>query len=246
MGMILLKSILVGCLALVLALILIFTLVPLFGEPFQTSMFVSAVVGCYTIGTPVAYFCFRQSDRLREALAELERTHAELTEKASRDHMTGLLNRENLFRMLEQRRRASDHGTLLIIDIDHFKRINDSWGHLVGDEALIMVTRAICASMRAADIAGRIGGEEFAVYLPATAQQGASRVAERIRNAVERINFHAAQGSPVHLSVSIGGTATSEGMPVSDVIRLADRRLYEAKRRGRNCIVMTGEAPMAA
>lgn len=148
------KSFLIGSLALCLALVLIFTMVPLLGESYQTSMFVSAVIGSYGIGSPVGYYTFSQSDRLKLVLAELERSHAELAEKASRDYMTGLLNRENFLSMFDHRHRVVGHGALLIVDIDHFKQINDNWGHPVGDEALIAVSATIRSSIREETLPG--------------------------------------------------------------------------------------------
>lgn len=246
MGSTLFKSFLIGSLALALALTLIFTVVPLLGESFQASMFISAVIGSYGIGMPVGYYTFRQSDRLQQVLAELERSHAELAEKASRDHMTGLLNRENFFSMFEHRRRVCDQGALLIIDIDHFKRINDNWGHPVGDEALVTVSKAIVQTIRDGDVAGRIGGEEFAIFLPGASATRAELLAERIRSTVAGIEFCPTEFVRMPLSVSVGGAMCRSDADLSDVIRAADRRLYEAKRAGRNRTVFSAVMPRAA
>ncbi len=90
---------------------------------------------------------------------------ARLAEKASRDHMTGMLNRESFFAALDGSRRKTDRGVLLIIDADHFKKINDTFGHLAGDDALLDIAAAIGRAVRTSDIVGRIGGEEFGVLL---------------------------------------------------------------------------------
>ena len=99
--------------------------------------------------------------------------------------MTGMLNRESFFAALEGSRRKSDRGALLIIDADHFKKINDNFGHLTGDAALLEIAAAISRAIRVGDILGRIGGEEFGAFLVGASDKEAIRVAERIRREVE-------------------------------------------------------------
>ncbi len=152
---------------------------------------------------------FYQGARLRAAHRELSRAHAELAaahrrlaEKSKLDEMTGMLNRESFFAALEGTRRKSDRGALLIIDADHFKKINDNYGHLTGDDALLEITAAIARGVRSGDILGRIGGEEFAAFLVGATSDEARRVAERIRHEVEMIRFRPDREATVPLTVS--------------------------------------------
>jgi diguanylate cyclase (GGDEF)-like protein len=224
------KSLGVGTGALAFALFLIFTLVPLLGEPFQPSMFICAVIGSYSIGSPVAWYCFRQNDRLKATLRQLGEAHAELTEIARRDGMTGLLNREAFIREAG----ARQGGWLLLVDIDRFKSINDSFGHAAGDAALLAVVSAIRACIGESDFSGRIGGEEFASFLPGADRQRAGIVAAAIRDAVRAIEFRP-RGDVAHpLTVSIGASALGEREDVSSAMLAADRQLYAAKNAGRD------------
>lgn len=189
-------------------------------------------------------YTFWQKEKLAKALGELKTTHTELAtthgklaEKARRDDMTGMLNRESFFAVLDGTRQHASRGALLIIDADHFKSINDSYGHLTGDKALLEIAAAIRRGVRAGDILGRIGGEEFAALLSGATDEEALQVAERIRKEVEQIRFRPDERT-VPLTVSIGGIDCESDATVSDLMRVADRRLYEAKRRGRNRAVL--------
>ncbi|MGN6306403.1 MAG: GGDEF domain-containing protein [Mesorhizobium sp.] len=194
---------------------------------------------------PVSAFMFSQSARLKAAHRDLARMHAQLAaahrrlaEKACRDDMTGMLNRESFFAVLERSRRKADRGTLLIIDADHFKSINDNFGHLTGDEALLLIAAAIKRGVRAGDVLGRIGGEEFCAFLPGTDEREASQIAERIRREVEAIRFQPDGEQAIPLTVSIGGALCPQGAKIPDLMRSADRRLYEAKHSGRNLVIV--------
>jgi diguanylate cyclase len=124
-------------------------------------------------------------------------------------------------------------GALLVIDADHFKAINDRFGHEHGDEALTTIVQTIRPMLRAGDIVGRLGGEEFGVFLPAVDLPTAALIAERIRRAVNVAVF--APGGELHqLSVSIGGAVFDVQTDFEELFRIADRRLYEAKSFGRN------------
>ena len=247
MGRIFLYSFLIGTGALLMAGLQIAIVTPLAGEPYQSSMFINAVIGCYSIGTPVAFYCLRQNHLLKGVMAELELAHSQLaaaheqlSEKASRDDMTGFLNRENFFAAMEASRRTIDHGAMLIVDADHFKKINDTWGHLKGDEALLLITNAIQASLRNGDVVGRIGGEEFSIFLPGATERDAIAVGERIRTSVEQIEFRP-ESESIPLTVSIGGATAGRDPTTSQLMRAADLRLYDAKRRGRNRTLLTTE-----
>lgn len=226
-----------------------------FGEIGPTALMLSAICPL-VLAFPVSARSLAQKQRLAIALASLKsahdelaeahlqlaEAHARLAEKARHDDMTGLLNREAFFATLQNTRRRSDTGSLLIIDADNFKRINDSHGHQSGDKALLMISDAIQKAVRDGDLVGRIGGEEFAAFLPGAAAEEALMVAERVRLAVERLCFFPEGGQLLPLSVSIGVARLRPHVTWSQMMREADRRLYEAKRRGRNRVVFEDPA----
>ncbi len=196
------------------------------------------------IAWPASAYTFWQSDRLRGAHRELSRAHAELAaahrrlaDKARHDEMTGTLNRESFFAALDRSRRRSDRGALLIVDADHFKSINDRFGHLMGDQALLSIVDALRSGIRSGDVLGRIGGEEFGAFLVGADENEAQRIAERMRRQVELIRFRPDGERTISLTVSIGGTVCGEGATVSELMRCADTQLYAAKNNGRNLVV---------
>jgi diguanylate cyclase (GGDEF)-like protein len=170
------------------------------------------------------------------ARADLQRRHDDLQYTAHHDQLTGLLNRAGLERLRArpevQREFASQPYVLLVLDIDHFKRINDQHGHLFGDRVLCAVADAVSRSVRASDVAARFGGEEFLVVLPDTRLDGGAEIAERIRRQVQALDL------PVPVTVSVG---IADGAPPNDVPELvferADQALYRAKKGGRNRVV---------
>jgi diguanylate cyclase (GGDEF)-like protein len=124
-------------------------------------------------------------------------------------------------------------GALLVIDADDFKSVNDRFGHDRGDEALVTIAGAIKSMLRGADLVGRLGGEEFGVFLPGATHDQAETVAERIRRSVNDAPFEP-EGARHPLSVSVGGAVFEHTLPFADLFRQADRQLYAAKQRGRN------------
>lgn len=212
------------------------------------------------IAWPVSGWTYWQKDKLRRLNGELARAHddlveahrmladahARLADRARRDAMTGLLNRESFLQSVEGLHREGRAGHLLIIDADHFKAINDTHGHATGDAALVDIAAAIARAAGADLVVGRIGGEEFAVCIPAGQGRSDLVVAEAIRDEVAGIRFRSADGQPVNLSVSIGAAPFSPRLPVGVVLRLADQRLYAAKRNGRNNVVTGGRSSAAA
>jgi diguanylate cyclase len=172
-------------------------------------------------------------------LRELAIAHHELMHVAATDSLTSCLNRRAFTAMVDgylERVTAEESkagGALLIIDVDHFKVVNDRFGHDRGDEALKLIARTITAAVREIDLVGRIGGEEFSVFLPGMDPARTTLVAERIRMAVSEARFLPA-GQPYSLSVSIGGAAFNRHVSFSELDRQADQRLYSAKRGGRN------------
>jgi diguanylate cyclase (GGDEF)-like protein len=156
--------------------------------------------------------------------------------RAQTDSLTGLPNKravtDTLKRMLAHASRTITPLSLLMIDLDYFKTINDQFGHPVGDQALANVGAAIASALRASDFAGRNGGEEFAVLLPDTGVDGALEAAERIRSAIASIELPAAGPS---LTASLGIAVYPDHAVSADRLeRLADAALYTAKRAGRN------------
>lgn len=159
------------------------------------------------------------------------------------DSLTGLLNRryfqERLAEEIERFKRHKLPFSLIMMDIDDFKRLNDTHGHLVGDEALVNITRAVRGSIRAIDVAARYGGEEFTVILPQTSKQAARTMANRIGRAVARTPILSTKGDTVHLTMSLGvASFPDDAQALDDLLRHADQALYEAKRRGKNQAVV--------
>lgn len=156
---------------------------------------------------------------------------------ALRDALTGTGNRiamdQAMSREVELARRSLQPLSILMLDLDHFKRINDEFGHSRGDEALRAVAVAIKASLRNVDMVFRFGGEEFLVLLSNTPGSSAIQVGERLRNAVEELPF-LIDGKRVPLSISLGCATLIPGESVDDLLHRADMALYAAKRDGRN------------
>jgi diguanylate cyclase (GGDEF)-like protein len=169
--------------------------------------------------------------------SELTRAHVALKEKARVDAMTGALNRDSFFAMLDLAARTNKRGTLLLADADHFKRINDSYGHHTGDEALRGISASIVSALGQQDFWGRIGGEEFAIFIDGADRFEAEYVAESIRLGVSALDIRC-EDSPVAVTVSIGGLSLTGPFDPATAVREADRRLYLAKRGGRNRSVL--------
>ncbi|NUS21330.1 MAG: GGDEF domain-containing protein, partial [Mesorhizobium sp.] len=140
---------------------------------------------------------------------------------------------------------VADTGALLIVDADHFKSINDRLGHDCGDQALKLIARTIKGQLHGADIVGRIGGEEFAVFLPGADATRSFLVAESIRRRIREAEF-APGGRPCPLSVSIGGIAFSGPTTYHDMFQTADRHLYKAKSNGRDQVSLENFGPRGA
>ena len=192
----------------------------------------------------------RESQRsLSARLEEIERLQAELREQALRDPLTGLYNRRHLDaqlpELLAQAARQAEPLSVLILDLDHFKQVNDLHGHQAGDEVLRHAARQITRHTRASDLVCRYGGEEFVVVLPGVAPAQAAEQAEALRAALEVVPARfGALALP--LTASFGVAGLSKEADNSDrLIGAADRALYEAKAQGRNRVVMArqGEPP---
>jgi two-component system, cell cycle response regulator len=184
--------------------------------------------------------------KLSRTIRELEASRRALAEQATTDPLTKLKNRRAFFdngaRQISMARRYSTDLSILVIDLDHFKKINDSFGHQAGDEALVTVAQILGHLTRVEDTVARIGGEEFAVLLPDTNRLGAAVLAERIRSTVARERF-TVDGQPVSLTLSIG--VASYGVErvdtIDQLLNIADQRMYLAKKHGRNRICVNNE-----
>jgi diguanylate cyclase (GGDEF)-like protein len=157
---------------------------------------------------------------------------------ATIDPLTGLFNRattlDRLATVLEEMA-VAEHGAVLLLDIDHFKTINDQLGHAAGDECLRKIGAIMRNAVRGGDTAGRIGGEEFLIVMPGATRDVALGVAERLRLAIALGGMRYANGEPV--TASIGASVMQIGDTLESLVARADRGLYEAKRQGRNRIV---------
>ena len=184
-------------------------------------------------------------------LACFERVARRMEEMASLDGLTGCVNRSStdalLAHSLERGRREGAPVAFALLDIDHFKLINDRHGHQAGDAALRAFSREVRARLRSSDVLGRLGGEEFGLVLPATDAPGAARLVEQVRAAVEALEICCPQGQRFHLTVSAGVVvaASDSGLSADRLYMLADRALYRAKDLGRNRVQLGGEEMLA-
>ena len=177
----------------------------------------------------------KAEDQIREYAREMERL-------AISDPLTGAANRRHFFNVAEKElkraRRYDKAVALIIMDIDHFKRVNDNYGHQAGDEALKALTACCRALIRECDLFARFGGEEFCLLLPETGIHQADKLAERLRCSVENLRVCEGEGEEFGFTVSIGVTEAREtDESIDAAIKRADDALYEAKTGGRNrCI----------
>jgi diguanylate cyclase (GGDEF)-like protein len=184
------------------------------------------------------------SARVRNANAGLSEAmlhQQRLAQDAETDVLTGLHNRRWMDRTyprtLRRHQSPARPASLLMIDIDHFKRVNDEHGHTVGDLVLCHAARCIEITLRPGDLCARYGGEEFCVLLPEVDAAMATRIAQRICAAVFAAPFGLSSGDALAVSVSIGVAGWDQQSPLGALIEAADAALYQAKRQGRNRVV---------
>lgn len=175
-------------------------------------------------------------------ITDTKRLESVLHDRATHDFLTGLANRQHFQAQFEielsRSRRYGRGGALLLLDLDHFKLVNDRFGHDAGDHVLKELARLVQDRLRTADTFARWGGEEFCILLPETGRAEAREVAERIRREVEMHAFDQEAASPIRISLSIGLTGLgADDDRIETVMRRADQALYEAKRLGRNQVV---------
>lgn len=184
-----------------------------------------------------------RADDLKHEIEQREVLEDRLREQANTDPLTGIGNRRNFFTLgqeiFDQAQRYKRPLSAVLFDVDHFKHINDTYGHAAGDEVLKTVVGAICGILRKPDVFCRYGGEEFAVLLPESDAVGASRLAERIRSVVEERTIRVNE-TEEHVTVSVGvAVYTERDKEFGDLITRADDALYSAKRKGRNTVVVS-------
>jgi diguanylate cyclase (GGDEF)-like protein/PAS domain S-box-containing protein len=180
-------------------------------------------------------------ESLAKSKEEISRQNLELIELATRDPLTSLLNRRSLFEgfnsLLAEAKAQAQEISCIILDIDHFKSVNDNYGHGVGDNVIKLLATILQESVRENDLAGRYGGEEFVVVLPGMSEAEAAKVAERIRLRICQ-EVHAGIPEGLSLSSSFGVACTTSGVWQSDIlIDMADKALYVAKESGRNRVI---------
>lgn len=182
----------------------------------------------------------RQIDSARQAIDTLEQKTRVLEEASTRDKLTGLFNRARFDSYVQEEfataQRTGKPLSLIMTDVDHFKKVNDTYGHTVGDEVLISVAKALTGRLRPRDLIARYGGEEFVLVLPETDGPGAEVVAERIRQKIEQTSHSVGSGPGLVVTMSFG-CATFHPDPFFNaeaLLKAADQALYTAKRTGRN------------
>lgn len=186
----------------------------------------------------------KRVDRSDSALEYLQSVIDGLCELSLKDPLTGLANRRHfrsvLDRTIDMVARSGEPALLLMVDIDHFKKVNDTYGHPAGDQVLLGVAQALANCVRPMDTVARYGGEEFAVVLPSCHTYFGVTVAERIRQSIESMKVPLASGLVINVTVSIGGAYAPEWVRSTAALwtERADVQLYRAKHEGRNKVIL--------
>ncbi|MEZ5627512.1 MAG: GGDEF domain-containing protein [Rhodocyclaceae bacterium] len=200
------------------------------------------------VATFLALFLLMLTNGVGVVLLSAERAGGRLTTLATRDSLTGVSNRrdflERLRVMVASAGRNSYPLTLMALDLDHFKRVNDTYGHPGGDTVLRQFARRCEMAVRESDVVGRVGGEEFMVAMNGAGAAEAADVAERLRAAVAHKPVVLSPSQSVDISISIGLATLCDGDDVVALVARADAALYRAKRNGRNRVDIDGQAPI--
>jgi diguanylate cyclase (GGDEF)-like protein len=176
----------------------------------------------------------REIDALTSRTRQLRIEQDRLRRLATIDELTGVLNRRGMEQALDDFEEAAQGVTLVLLDIDHFKRVNDDHGHDCGDEVLQRVTAVIAANLRASDVFGRWGGEEFLIACQGLRLGDAGRLAEKLRENVQQAQIMRGDNRRIPVTASFGVALAPPGAPVAGALKRADEALYRAKRSGRN------------
>jgi diguanylate cyclase (GGDEF)-like protein len=207
-------------------------------DPLSVNVIWATLVLANVMGLAVSCRLSTLHRRQYLAILELRRVRDTLEVMATTDALTGVVNRRRLFEvagaMPDEARQQHRPLAAIAIDLDHFKQVNDRFGHAAGDHVLAAVGRVLREQSRAGDLIGRIGGEELAIVLPATSLEAARDAAERLRSALHAIQVPV-EGGAVSVTVSLGVAALHplDGS-FGDLLKRADRALYTARRRGRD------------
>lgn len=199
---------------------------------------------------PISVFLLIGVITVRKVVFELNESKAKLSQLLQTDTLTGAYSRTEIFRRceaeIERSKRTGHPLAILELDIDHFKNVNDQYGHGIGDEVLLGLTQSCLQSIRKMDSYGRIGGEEFIILLPETNLQLAQEVAERLRKNVELCAHQTTIGKNINITISIGIALFDPSSDLENMSNLsllkaltkkADRAMYQAKQSGRNRVV---------
>ena len=193
----------------------------------------NALTVAFLLNIAIILFGWRRSKDLREALDAYDKAERLAQRNANTDPATGLNNRRELMRALELSLAAKSSGVLLLLDLDHFKRVNDLHGHLAGDQLLKVVAQSLLEEAPEGSCVARIGGDEFAILLDEANSKEAERVAQGV---LSRLSKPVPLGSiQVFVSASVGLSHVRKLQNEEDVLRESDFALYAAKRAGRNC-----------
>lgn len=223
--------------AVVISVAMSYFILEVFSQGLGEVGLIAAIVAPLALGGPMFFYMTVRQFELQLAYDRLEAA-------AARDSLTNCLNHGAFVDAVSiaLRDETTGGGALLVIDADHFKSVNDRYGHASGDTALKLIAASIRASVRPIDIVGRLGGEEFGVFLPGANAEHAGQTAETIRQSVHMIEFDAGPHACV-LSVSIGGAVTAGPVEFGDIFRSADERLYKVKAAGRNSVNLVALPP---
>ena len=203
----------------------------------DAGVFVSVVCACRGYINTARARLREFNQQLAKAMQDIGAAMRVIQDQATHDELTGIHNRRFIMEAIHTEKsraeRTGEQFCVLLLDLDHFKRINDQFGHLAGDQTLIAISQTVARDMRAMDCFGRYGGEEFLLLMPRTMQAGAQNGAERMRVRISGTEFdHVEPG--LRVTVSIGVAQWGTGESAEQLIALADQALYSAKAEGRN------------
>jgi diguanylate cyclase (GGDEF)-like protein len=189
---------------------------------------------------------FRDVTKSRETINDLRSAETKLLRMAHTDALTNMYNRHFFMKRLsEEFERIRRHGSVmsvLVFDLDHFKRVNDTFGHDLGDAVLVAISEVVNRIKRSTDIACRLGGEEFALLLPETDKTGAINLAQRLRRGIQEYPYKSKTNKELKVTASIGvATVTPQTREPESILKTADRALYKAKDGGRNMVCVDNE-----
>ncbi|OQP85818.1 GGDEF domain-containing protein [Rhizobium rhizosphaerae] len=244
MGTIIRKALVTGLLSLAASLAISFTLVPMLGGRVEGAGLIMTILCPLVISIPASAVHYHHLEKLRaaqaataRALEELAAANATLRILARTDGLTGLLNRRTFHEELAVYSRSGRMGGLLQLDLDHFKSVNDTHGHAAGDLVLERVGRMLRAQCGPEDLAGRVGGEEFALFKMGLNEDAVFDWCEDLRLSLSALEIRAPSGALLRMSASLGAVHCPPGFNPGASLITADKNLYLAKSRGRDKVV---------